>query len=258
MASQHGLAKGAAMTSKSRAKSQSDRAGISRRSLLTTAAALPLLALPQIRAGWAQGIDPLPSWNKGVAKETIIGFVQGAVDGSSRSFVPPEARIATFDQDGTLWVEHPMYTQVTYCLERVPAVVAQRPALRDVAPFNTVLSEDREAIAKLSLKELEEILFATLTGMTVEAFRADVEAWLRGARHPRWGRPYTELTYQPMQEVLSYLRANGFRTYIVTGGGQDFVRVYSQQVYGIPPEQVVGTAAGVTYGYGAEGRPVLT
>jgi phosphoglycolate phosphatase-like HAD superfamily hydrolase len=226
--------------------------------VLSTAASLPLLSLPQIRTGWAQAGDPLPSWNDGVAKQTIIGFVQGAVDGSSRSFVPPEARIATFDQDGTLWVEHPLYTQVTYCLERVPTVVAQKPELKDAEPFKTVLAGDREAIAKLPMKDLEEILAATLTGMTVAAFEADVGAWLRGARHPRWGRPYTELTYQPMQEALRYLRANDFKTYIVTGGGQDFVRVYAQQVYGIPPEQVVGTAGGVAYGYDQEGRPILT
>src|SRR6185436_6489888 len=139
-------------------KSHSRRSGISRRSILTTAAALPLLSLPHIRASWAQGIDPLPSWNKGVAKETIIGFVQAAVDGSGRTFVPPEARIATFDQDGTLWVEHPMYTQVTYCLERVPTVVSAKPELKDAEPFKTVLSGNREAIAKLPLKDLEEIL----------------------------------------------------------------------------------------------------
>src|SRR5262245_35259275 len=135
------------MESKSPLKSQSHRSGISRRSVLTAVAALPLLSLPHIRTGWAQGIDPLPSWNKGEAKETIIGFVQGAVDGSGRSFVPPEARIATFDQDGTLWVEHPMYTQVTYCLERVPAVVAEKPELKYVAPFGSVLSGDRDANA---------------------------------------------------------------------------------------------------------------
>ena len=240
-------------------KQRPRRSGVTRRAVLSTAASLPLLSLPQIRtAGWAQAGDPLPSWNDGTAKQTIIGFVQGAVDGSSRSFVPPEARIATFDQDGTLWVEHPMYTQVTYCLERVPAVVAQKPELKDAEPFKTVLSGNREAIAKLPMKDLEEILAATLTGMTVDAFEADVGAWMRGARHPRWGRPYTELTYQPMQEVLRYLRANDFKTYIVTGGGQDFVRVYSQQLYGIPPEQVVGTAGGVAYGYDKEGRPILT
>jgi hypothetical protein len=204
-------------------KPRSRRSGVSRRSVLTTAAALPMLSLPHIQTGWAQSIDPLPSWNKGVAKETIIGFVQGAVDGSSRAFVPPEARIATFDQDGTLWVEHPIYAQVAYCLERVPAVVAQKPELKDVAPFRTVLS----GIAKRSPScrcRTSRSPDCDLTGMTIDAFNAEVGAWLRGARHPRWGRPYTELTYQPMQEVLSYLRANGFKTYIVTGGGQDFVR----------------------------------
>src|SRR5499426_4557794 len=120
-------------------KPHSRRSGISRRSVLTTVAALPTLSVPHIRTGWAQNIDPLPSWNKGVAKETIIGFVQGAVDGSSRSFVPPEARIATFDQDGTLWVEHPMYTQVTYCLERIPTLVRQRPQLAGRQLFKTIL-----------------------------------------------------------------------------------------------------------------------
>jgi len=220
------------------------RAGVTRRTVLSTAASLPLLSLPQIRtAGWAQAGDPLPSWNDGTAKQTIIGFVQGAVDGSSRSFVPPEARIATFDQDGTLWVEHPMYTQVTYCLERVPAVVAQKPELKDAEPFKTVLSGNREAIAKLPLQDLEKILAATLTGMSVETFNAEAKKWLETAKDPRWKRPYPELTYQPMQEVLKYLRDNGYKTYIVTGGGQDFVRAYSERTYGIPPEQVVGGSA---------------
>jgi hypothetical protein len=130
--------------------------------------------------------------------------------------------------------------------------------LKNVEPFKTVLSGNREAIAKLSLKQLEEILAATLTGMTVEEFSAEAKAWIETAKHPRWDRPYTELTYQPMHEVLSYLRANGFKTYIVTGGGQDFVRVYSQHVYGIPPEQVVGTAGGTAYGYAKDGKPMLT
>jgi phosphoserine phosphatase len=172
--------------------------------------------------------------------------------------VPPEQRIAVFDQDGTLWVEHPMYTQVIYCLERVPAVVKQKPELKDVEPFKTVLSGNREAIAKLPLKDLEAILAATLSGMTVDAFQADVKKWLVTAKHPRWDRPYTELTYLPMLEVLKYFRANGFKTYIVTGGGQDFVRAYAGQVYGIPPEQVVGTMGGTRYGYDAEGKPMLT
>ena len=153
----------------------------------------------------------------------------------------PEARIATFDQDGTTWVEQPMYTQVIYCLERVPAVVKAKPDLKDVEPFKTVLSGNREAMAKFTMPQLEMILAATLTGMSVDEFSAEAKKWLEAAKDPRWKRPYTELTYLPMQEVLKYLRANGYRTYIVTGGGQDFVRVYSERVYGIPPEQVVGS-----------------
>ena len=137
--------------------------GISRRAVLSTAAALPILSTPLLRSsGLAQTADPLPSWNNGVAKETIVGLVQATIDRSSRTFVPPEARIATFDQDGTLWVEHPMYTQVMYCLERLPTVVKEKPQLRERQPFKTILSGDREAIAKLSLHELEEVLFATL------------------------------------------------------------------------------------------------
>ena len=170
----------------------------------------------------------------------------------------PEARIATFDQDGTLWVEHPMYTQVLYCLDRVPAVVAQKPELKDKEPFKTVLSGDRKAIAKLSIKDLETILVATLTRMPLEEFDAEAKKWIAAATDPRWKRPYTDLTYQPMQEVLHYLRDNGYKTYIATGGGQDFVRVYADQTYGIPPEQVVGTAGGTTYGYDKDGRPFLT
>jgi phosphoglycolate phosphatase-like HAD superfamily hydrolase len=202
--------------------------------------------------------DPLPSWNEGPAKKAIVEFVRATTDRAAPTFVQPAQRIATFDQDGTLWVEHPMYTQVMYCLERVPVVVAQRPELKDKEPFKTVLSGDREAIAKLPMKDLEEILAATLSGMTVDEFKAEVKEWLATAKHPRWKRPYTELTYQPMQEVLKYLRANGYKTYIVTGGGQDFVRVYAEQVYGIPPEQVVGTMGGTKYGYDKDGKPMLT
>jgi phosphoglycolate phosphatase-like HAD superfamily hydrolase len=202
--------------------------------------------------------EPLPSWNDGPAKKAIGEFVRATTDKASPKYVPTEQRIATFDQDGTLWVEHPMYTQVIYCLERVPAVVEQKPELKNVEPFKTVLSGDREAIAKLPMKDLEAILAATLSGMTVEEFQADVKGWLATAKHPRYKRPYTEMTYQPMLEALNYLRANGFKTYIVTGGGQDFVRVYAEQVYGIPPEQVVGTMGGTKYGYDAAGRPTLT
>jgi hypothetical protein len=189
--------------------------------LLLALCTLLLLAAP---AG-AQ-TDPLPSWNDGPAKKAIVDFVQSTTDKASPKFVPPEERIATFDQDGTLWVEQPMYTQVLYCLDQVPAVVAKKPELKNREPFKTVLAE--------------------------------AEKWLTAAKHRRWDRPYTELTYQPMQEVLQYLRGNGYKTYIVTGGGQDFVRLYSEKVYGIPPEQVVGTAGGTKYGYDKSGRPFLT
>jgi len=202
--------------------------------------------------------DPLPSWNEGPAKQAIVDFVKATTDQASPKFVPPEERIATFDQDGTLWVSHPMYTQVMYCLDRVSAVVKAKPELAKVEPFKTVLSGNREAMAKFSMKDLEKILAATLTGMSVAEFQAEAKKWIDTARDPRWQRPYTELTYLPMLELLKYLRANGYKTYIVTGGGQDFVRAYSERVYGIPPEQVVGTAGGTKYGYGKDGKPFLT
>jgi phosphoserine phosphatase len=206
----------------------------------------------------ARADDPLPSWNDGPAKQAILEFVKATTTEGSSQFVPPEARIATFDQDGTLWVEHPMYTQVMYCLERVPALVKGKPELKNKEPFKTVLSGNREAIAKLSTNQLVEILAATLSGMSVDEFSAEAKRWLSEAKDPRWKRPYTELTYQPMQELLRYLRANGYKTYIVTGGGQEFVRVYANQTYGISPEEVVGTAGETKFGYDKNGKPFLT
>jgi phosphoglycolate phosphatase-like HAD superfamily hydrolase len=202
--------------------------------------------------------DPLPSWNDGPAKQAIVKFVKTTTDQSSSNFVPQEERIATFDQDGTLWVEHPMYTQVLYCLDRVPVVVKEKPELANVEPFKTVLSGDREAIAKLSMDDLLKIVVVTITGMSVDDYAVEVKKWLDAAKDSRWKRLYTELTYLPMIELLKYMRANGYRTYIVTGGGQDFVRVYAEGVYGIPPEQVVGTAGGIKYSYDKEDKPVLT
>ncbi|GGF63947.1 haloacid dehalogenase [Azorhizobium oxalatiphilum] len=201
--------------------------------------------------------DALPSWNEGSAKRAIIDFIRTTTDPASPGFVPPQDRVATFDQDGTLWTEHPLYTQVLYAFARLHLLTEAKPELRQREPFRTVLSGDRDAIAKLSLHDLEKVLAVTLTGMSTETFRTEVAEWLAHARDPRWKRPYTELTYVPMQEVLAYFRANGFRTYIVTGGGQDFVRVYAQAVYGIPPEQVVGTAGATSYTYDANGKPVL-
>jgi phosphoglycolate phosphatase-like HAD superfamily hydrolase len=228
---------------------------ISRRAVLAAAASTALIGFAT--SAPANGADPLLSWNDGAAKQAIVDFVKATTEASGASFVPPEERIATFDQDGTLWVEHPIYSQVMYCLDRVPDLVKAKPELKDVEPFKTVMSGDREAIAKLPMHDLEKILAATLSGMTVDEFNAEVSKWVGSAKDPRWKRPYTDLTYQPMQEVLTYLRANGYKTYIVTGGGQDFVRVYSEKTYGIPPEQVVGTAGSTTYTYDAGGKPIL-
>jgi hypothetical protein len=234
--------------------------GVSRRILLSTVAALPALSeLVVAAAANAQtAAEVLPSWNDGPAKQAVIDFVRTTTTQGSANFVPPEERIAEFDQDGTLWVEQPVYTQVVYCLEHVPALVQEKPALKNREPFRTVLSGDREAIAKLPIKAMFEIVLATQSGMTVEAFREDVEKWLATAKHPRWNRLYTELVYQPMLEVLGYLRANGYKTYIATGGTGEFVRAYSPRVYGILPEQVAGTEQPVKYGYDKDHRPILT
>jgi phosphoglycolate phosphatase-like HAD superfamily hydrolase len=219
---------------------------------------LATLVVLSARATLAQTPGSLPSWNSGPARNAIIEFVRATTDPASAQFVPPAERIATFDQDGTLWTEHPIYAQLAYCLSRVPAVMAAKPELKDAEPFKTVMSGDREAIAALSMKDWETILASTLTGMTTDQFQVEVKAWLDTAKDPKWKRPYTELTFQPMQELLHFLRDNGYKTYIVTGGGQDFVRVYAESTYGIPPEQVVGSIGGVTYGYDANGKPILT
>ena len=231
---------------------------VKRRAYSMVARVLVLAAALILAVQASAQVDPLPSWNDGPAKKAIVEFVQSTTTNGSPKFVPPAERVATFDQDGTLWVEQPMYSQVMYCLDRVPALVESKPELAKVEPFKTVMSGNREAIAKLSEQDLFKILAATLTGMSVETFNAEAKKWIETARDPRWKRPFTELTYLPMQEVLKYLRDNGYRTYIVTGGGQDFVRVYSEATYGIPPEQVVGTAGGTKYGYDKDGKPFLT
>jgi hypothetical protein len=232
--------------------------GIDRRVLLSTFAALPALPALLTTASRAQApANDLASWNEGPAKQAILDFVRSTTDRANPNFVPLEERIATFDEDGTLWVEHPMYTFMTYSLERVPTLVKDKPGLKDVEPFKTVLSGNREEMAKLTTPDLEKILFATVTGMTVEQFKAEATKWLENARHPRWDRPYTELAYQPMLEVLRFLRGNGYKTYIVTGGVQDFARAGSEKVYGIPPEQVVGTALATKYDYDKDRRPIL-
>ena len=224
------------------------------------ARALALAFLVAIGTHAQAQTDPLPSWNDGAAKQAITAFVKDTTTQGSPKFVPQPERIATFDQDGTLWVEHPMYSQVMYILESVPALVKAKPELAKVAPYSTVLEilkGDRAAIARLTMPDLEKLAAATLTGMPVKTFAAQAKNWLAEAKDPRWKKPYTELTYLPMQEVLTYLRANGYKTYIVTGGGQDFVRQYSEKVYGVPPEQVVGSAGGTKFGYAKDGKPFL-
>jgi phosphoserine phosphatase len=222
---------------------------ISRRSILVGVAATTAVAhYPSI--GRAQE-QPLVSWNEGAPKRAILDFVR-----TTTSQVPPEDRIATFDQDGTLWVEHPIYTQAMFALERLHTLAPQHPDWRHREPFKAVLSNDEAAIAKFSERDWAEIVFATHAGMSQADFLEIVRQWLATARHPRFKRPYTDLVYQPMREVMDYLRANGFKTYIVTGGGQDFVRAYAQKVYGVPPEQVVGSSLETRFEVRA-GRPEL-
>jgi phosphoglycolate phosphatase-like HAD superfamily hydrolase len=204
----------------------------------------------------ASAADALPSWNDGPAKSAIVEFVNAVTDPKSESFVEPDDRIATFDNDGTLWVSHPLYAQAMFALDRVRVLAARHPEWKDQEPFKAVLAGDREAMAKFSEGDWAHIVAATHAGMSSEDFLQIVQAWLAEAKHPRFKRPYTELVYQPMLEVMDYLRANGFRTYIVTGGGQEFVRVFSEPVYDVPVEQVVGSSIETKYEY-QDGKPVL-
>jgi haloacid dehalogenase-like hydrolase len=173
--------------------------------------------------------DPLPSWNDGAARQAIVDFVEAVTTEGGADFVPPEDRIATFDQDGTLWVEHPLYTQAMFALDRVGEMAPEHPEWKDQEPFKSVLTGDREAIARFTEGDWAHIIAATHAGMTNEAFLQIVQEWLGKAKDPRFKRPPTALIYQPMLEVMEHLRANGFRTHIVTGGGQEFVRVYSEE-----------------------------
>ena len=200
--------------------------------------------------------DPLASWNDGAAKQAILDFVAEVTDDAGSAFVPIDDRIATFDQDGTLWVSHPLYAQGMFALDRVAALAPDHPEWTTEEPFKAVLAGDHEAMAKFTEQDWERIIAATHAGMTNEDFQEIVAAWLAKARHPKFDRPYTELIYQPMLEVMELLRANGFRVYIVTGGGQEFVRVYSERVYGVPVEQVVGSSIKVKY-EDQDGKPVL-
>ncbi len=200
--------------------------------------------------------DPLPSWNDGPAKQAIVDFVTATTTEGSPTFVAPADRIATFDQDGTLWVEQPIYTQAAFALERVHELAPQHPEWKKQDPFKSVLAGDRAAMAKFGEGQWAEIVGATHAGISVEDFESIVGQWIATAKHPRFQRPYTELFYLPMLEAMQYLRANGFRTYIVTGGGQEFVRVFSDAVYGVPVEQVVGSSIVTRYDFN-DGKPRL-
>ncbi len=189
----------------------------------------------------ALAADPLTSWNDGAAKQAIVEFVKTTTTEGSPEFVPLEERIATFDEDGTTWVEHPMYTEVVFSLDRLAELAPKHPAWQEVQPFKAVLTRDRAAMEKFTLDDLMKIVVVTHTGVSTEEFNRAAKDWITKAKDHRWHRPYTELTYQPMLEVMKYLRANGYKTYIVTGGTQPFVRAFAEKPYGIPPEQIIGT-----------------
>lgn len=201
--------------------------------------------------------DPLPSWNEGHAKTAILDFVKNTTDKQNPQYVPIEQRIATFDQDGTLWVEQPLYTQLIFALDRIIALAPEHPEWKTKEPFKSVIAKDKAAMAKFSMKDLEEIVMETHSGMSVEIFQTLVDDWIKKAKNPRWNRPYTDLVYQPMLEVMQLLRDNGYKTYIVTGGGQEFVRTYAHTVYKVPPEQVIGSASATKFTYDKQGNSVL-
>ncbi|HYN38963.1 MAG TPA: HAD family hydrolase [Rhodospirillales bacterium] len=214
------------------------------------AAAIAVSSLP------AAAADPLPSWNDGQAKSAIIDFVAAVTTPGNAAFVPADERIAIFDNDGTLWVEQPIYTQLAFAIDRVKALAPEHPDWRNRQPFKAVLDGDRKAMAAAGMEGITTLVMATHAGTTTDAFAATVTAWLETARHPRFQRPYTELVYQPMLELLAYLRANGFQTHIVSGGGIEFMRPWTQTVYGVPPEQVVGSSIKTRFEM-RDGKPVL-
>jgi phosphoglycolate phosphatase-like HAD superfamily hydrolase len=201
--------------------------------------------------------DPLSSWNDSAVKSAIVDFVGRVTKEGAADFVPIPERIATFDNDGTLWTEQPFYFQFAFALDRVKAMASQHPEWKNKQPFKALLAGDKKALAASGKDGLLQIMAVTHTGMTTEDFSNAVLEWTATARHPRFNRPYTELVYQPMLELLAYLRANGFKTFIVSGGGIEFMRPWTERVYGIPPEQVVGSSGEVKFQIGADGRPVL-
>jgi haloacid dehalogenase-like hydrolase len=200
--------------------------------------------------------DPLPSWNEGPAKQAIVAFVRATTTQGSPRFVPPAERIATFDNDGTLWAEQPLYFQLLFALDRVKALAPQHPEWKTEEPFASLLKGDVNKALAGGDKAIAEIVMVTHAGMTTAEFAKIVEDWIATAKHPKTGRLFTEMVYQPMLELLAYLRANGFKTFIVSGGGIEFMRPWTERVYGIPPEQVVGSSIKTKYEM-RDGKPVL-
>ena len=211
-----------------------------------------LLAL----ASTAAAADPLPSWNDGQTKQAIVQFVEEVTTQDGPKFVHPAERIAVFDNDGTLWAEQPMYFQLAFALDRVKALAPQHPEWKNQEPFKSVLAEDLAGVAAGGEKGLLALIAATHGGMTSEEFDKTVRDWTGAAKHPRFQRPYTDLVYQPMLELLAYLRANDFKTYIASGGGIEFVRTFAEAVYGVPPEQVIGSSVKTRYEV-RDGKPVI-
>ena len=227
---------------------------LGRRGLICCLAAAAFLLGAQLPA-FAQD-DPLPSWNDGPTKQAILDFVAETTTEGAANFVAPEDRIATFDQDGTTWVEQPLYGQGLFALDRLAAMAPEHPEWKDTEPFKSVLAGDHAAMAKFTEKDWMEIVAVTHAGVSTAEFETLVADWVPNSVNPVFKRPVTELVYQPMLEVMDYLRESGFRTYLVTGGGQEFVRVYAEDVYGVPVEQVVGSSI-VTKYETVDGKPVL-
>ncbi|PYJ43668.1 MAG: haloacid dehalogenase [Verrucomicrobia bacterium] len=215
-----------------------------------------LLAIILAGLSAAQAKDPLPSWNDGAAKKSITDFVAKITTEGSSDLVPREERIATFDNDGTLWCEQPLYFQLLFALDRVRALAPQHPEWRTKEPFASLLKGDVKGALAGGEHAMLKIIMVTHAGMTTAEFEQIVKDWIATAKHPKFKRPYTECVYQPMVELLAYLRANGFKTFIVSGGGIEFMRPWTEKVYGIPPEQVVGSSIKTKYEM-RDDKPVL-
>jgi phosphoserine phosphatase len=214
---------------------------ISRRRWLAAAVLSVALAACAPMPGAIPPSDPLPSWNEGTNKQRIVDFVRAVSSEGGNDYVPPEQRIAVFDNDGTLWLEYPVYTQVLFVFDRIRAMAPQRPEWKDKEPYRSVIAGDIKGAMASGEKGLFEMLLVAQSGMSTDVFIAEVSRWIAQAQDPRFKRSYDTLTYQPMLEVLQYLRANGFKTYIVSGGTVEFMRAFAERTYGIPPQQVLGT-----------------